>query len=89
MNGLIVAIYIILMIIFLATSALIFRHTIKFSYLSPRFKTIIAVFAGIAVVVIIFSLFLVIRLVSSDSSSSSSSSNYTPSVNTSSSDINF
>ncbi len=72
---------------FMATSALIFRHTIKFSYLSPRFKTVVAVFSGVAVVVIIFSLFLIISLFSGGSTPTSS--DYTPETSTSSSDINF
>ncbi|MBU1017917.1 hypothetical protein KKA33_02700 [Patescibacteria group bacterium] len=82
--GIVLAIYIVLLIGFLAISALIFRHTAKYSYLSPKFKTVVWVFAILALGGVIFSLYLVISLFSTPSGPSYSS----PSVNTSS-DINF
>lgn len=56
------AIYAILLIIFLIMSALIFRHTIKYDYLSPKFKTIVTIFGLLALGIIIFSLYLVVSL---------------------------
>lgn len=84
MGTLLTVIYAILIIAFLVASALILRHTVKFSYLSPRFKTIVSIFGLLALVVIVFSLYLVIL---SNRSASSSFSDFTPS--TPSSGINF
>ena len=82
--GLVLAIYIILLIIFLMACALIFRHTVKFGYLSPKFKIIVTVFGIIALIVIIFSLYLVTNLFRTPSAPSYSY----PSVSTPS-DIQF
>ena len=57
-----IGIYAVLLIIFLVISTLIFRHTVKFSYVSPRFKKIALIFGILALIIIIFSLYLVIRL---------------------------
>lgn len=82
--GLVLAIYIILLLVFLVACALIFRHTIKYGYLSPKFKTVVSVFAVLALVGVILSLYLVISLFSVSSGPSYSY----PSVSTPS-DINF
>ena len=70
--GIILAVYIVLMVIFLVMSALIVRHTVKYGYLSQKFKTIVTVFGLIALGVIIFSLYMVISLFGGSSPSSSS-----------------
>lgn len=57
-----IVIYIILLLIFLIISSLIFRHTIKFSYLSPRFRYVVIVFGVVAMVVIIFSVYLLFQI---------------------------
>lgn len=54
--------YILSLLLFLIISSLIFRHTVKFSYLSPRFKYIVGFFAIIALVVILFSITLLFRI---------------------------
>lgn len=60
--GTAIALYILLLIVFLIISGLILRHTIKFNYLSPRFKYIVGVFGIIAVTVIIFSVYLLFKM---------------------------
>ncbi|MBU0706167.1 hypothetical protein KJ657_01080 [Patescibacteria group bacterium] len=60
--GLAIVIYILLLVVFLIISSLILRHTIKFSYLSPRFKYIVGAFGMIAFVVILFSIYLLFRM---------------------------
>lgn len=82
--GLVFAIYIVLLIVFLAACAMVFRHTIKFGYLSPKFKIIVTVFGVIALIVIIFSFYWAIQLFGAPSYPSYS----IPSVG-SPSDINF
>jgi len=54
--------YILLLLVFLIISSLIFRHTIKFSYLSPRFRYIVGVFAAVSFVIIIFSVYLLFQI---------------------------
>ena len=85
------------MIAFFITSGLIYRHAVKYSYLSKRFKKVVIAFGVAAAIVVIFSVYLVIKLftaspslsdvtipdVSPVTNSSSSSSSG------SSSDINF
>jgi amino acid transporter len=56
-----IVLYILLLFIFLVISSLIFRHAIKFSYLSPRFKYIVGIFAVITFAVIVFSIYLLLR----------------------------
>lgn len=83
--------YAILLVIFLIISALILRHTVKFSYLSPRFKTVVSIFGLLALIVIIFTLYLVFLLSRPEPSSSGflvPSTSTAPS-STSTSDINF
>ena len=88
MTGFITAIYITLMIIFLASSALIVRHAITYSYLSSRFKKLVAIFSVISIGVIVFSIYLMMELYSASSSSTPSYSS--PATSTSSSSgINF
>jgi len=82
--GIVLAIYIVLLIGFLVISALILRHAVKYSYLSPKFKKVVSIFAILALGGVIFSLYLVISLFRADSGSAYSY----PSVNTPS-DINF
>jgi len=86
--GTAIAIYILLLLVFLVISGLILRHTIKFSYLSSRFRYIVGVFGIIAATVIVFSVYLLIQM---DSGSSThyyeTTSSPTPSTN--SSDLNF
>ena len=81
----VIAIYAVLLIVFLVISGLIFRHTVKFGYLSPRFKKVVSVFGILALIITIFSIYLIISLFRSPSSAPSYSY---PSVSTPS-DINF
>ncbi len=60
--GIVLAVYIILLIGFLVISALILRHAVKYSYLSPKFKTVVSVFGILALAGVILSLYLVIQL---------------------------
>ena len=82
----VLVLYIILLLIFLVVCALIFRHTVKYGYLSPKFKTVVSVFAILALLGVILSLYLIISLFRT--SSGSSYSYPTPTVITPS-DINF
>ena len=84
--SLVLVIYIILLLVFLAACTLIFRYTIKYGYLSPKFKTVVSVFAVLALMGVILSLYFVISLFST--SSGSSYSYPTPTIITPS-DINF
>lgn len=78
------AVYIVLILIFLVMSALIVRHTVKYGYLSQKFKSIVTIFGLIALGVIVFSLYMMISLFTGSSPSSS------PSVKTvNSGEINF
>lgn len=81
----VIAIYAVLLIVFLVVSGLIFRHTVKFGYLSPRFKTIASVFGIFALIIIILSIYLVVGLLRAPPSTPSYSY---PSFSTPS-DINF
>jgi len=83
MVSIVTIVYIVLLVFFLLASAMIFRHTLKFSYLSPRFKTIVMTFGIIALVVIIYTIYLVISL-----RNTSNPSSLTPTT-TSTSEINF
>ncbi len=74
--------YIILLIGFLVFSALIFRYTSKFSYLSPRFKYAVGVFALLSAGIIVLSLYFLMQAGSVSSSNSSGNT-------TSNSELNF
>lgn len=78
--GIVYVIYALLLAVFLVMSALIFRHTMKYGYLSPKFKTIVTIFGLLALGIIIFSLYLVISL--SRASDKPRSPFSTPSTNT-------
>ncbi len=56
-----IIIYFLMLIIFLIVSGLIVRHSIKFGYLSARFKTVVTSFGAIALIIIIFSIFLMFQ----------------------------
>jgi len=82
--NLIVFLFIVLALILIGISALIFRHTIKFKHLSPRFKYIVALFAIISMTTIIFGIYLIFTL---DSNSTSNLNNSGSSNN--SGELNF
>lgn len=65
-------VYVALLIIFFVTSALIVRHTFKYSYLSYRFKKVVVAFGVISFIVILFSLYLMILLLTHSSGAPSS-----------------
>ena len=56
-----IIIYVLTLIVFFIISGLIVRHSIKFGYLSPRFKTVVITFGAIALIIIIFSIFLMFQ----------------------------
>lgn len=60
--GVVIAIYTILLVIFLVISSLILRHAIKFSYLSHSFKFVVGTFVIVALAVICFSIFLLLKM---------------------------
>lgn len=60
--GTVITIYVLLLIVFVVISGLIFRHTLKFSYLSPKFKYIVALFAFISLALIILSVYLIFQV---------------------------
>jgi len=81
--GTTIFIYVVLLLIFIAISGLIFRHTLKFSYLSPKFRYIVVLFAFISLALIILSVYLLSQV---DNSSNSTPINNTPST---SGELNF
>lgn len=70
-----IVLYILLLIVFLVISSLIFRHTVKYRYLSPRFTYVVSFFAFIALVIIIFSVYLLFKV-----GGSPSTTNFAPST---------
>ena len=78
-------IYILFLIIFFVASGLIFRHTVKFGYLSQRFKTIVIIFGLLALSVIIFSFYIFLQVLTTSSETYSTSNS--PTFN--SGDLNF
>jgi hypothetical protein len=60
--GLVVATYVILLIIFLVMSSLIFRHAVKYGYLSPRFKTLVVLFGAVSLITIVLTFYFLIKL---------------------------
>ena len=58
----IIFIYILLLIVFLIISSLVLRHSVKFGYLSPKFKIVVGVFGVLALAVIIFSIYLMFQV---------------------------
>jgi len=78
-----IAIYVILLIIFLATSSLVFRQAVKSGYLAPRFKIIVAIFGILSFSIIVFSVYLLTQLGGTGSSgySDSPSTNYSDGLN--------
>jgi len=59
---LLIAIYILLIALFLVMSSLVFRHTVKFGYLSPRFRLVMGIFGTLAVGIITLSVYLLFVL---------------------------
>jgi hypothetical protein len=55
----VITVYIILLIAFIIISSLLFRHAIKFGYLSPSFRVVVAVFGILSLVVIGFSIYII------------------------------
>lgn len=73
MSFVVIGTYIIFMAIFIAMSALIVRHTVKYSYLSQRFKYIVFTFGLLALGVIFFSIYLIFALLANSPDSGSPS----------------
>ena len=84
-----IPIYILLLIVFLIISSLVLRHTVKFGYLSPRFKIVVTTFGVIALTVIIFSIYLMFQVGDSGNGGYEYYDASTESASTSSSDLNF
>lgn len=57
-----------LLVAFLTISGLLLRHAVKFGYLSPRFKIVVAIFGIISLAVIIFSISLIFQIGNSENS---------------------
>jgi len=79
--AIIILIYILLLIGFFAASAFIFRHLVKYGYLSKKFRIVVIVFGILSAVTIAFSIYLI-------SSTRSNINGSTPSYNNSSG-LNF
>ena len=58
----VILIYILLLIGFFSASALIFRHLVKYGYLSPRFKIVVMIFGILSSIIIIFSIYLMLSM---------------------------
>jgi len=76
----VIVIYIALLLVFFFVSSLIFRHTMKYSYLSPRFRTVVTIFGLLSACVIAFSLYLLSGLLNFDLPSFNPTRGNTPSV---------
>lgn len=85
MESFVLMIYLASLLIFFIVGTLIIRHTVKYSYLSPRFKNVVLVFGLVAGVTILFSMFMMYQLLSYSGGSRSAAEPYSPS----SSQINF
>ena len=57
-----IAIYVILLIIFLAISSLVFRQAVKSGYLAPKFKIVVTIFGILSFSIIVFSVYLLTQL---------------------------
>lgn len=57
-NLIILIAYCVLMVVFLLMSVLTLRHTMKFGYIDPRFKTLGWIFGFVVLAVILFTLYL-------------------------------
>jgi len=55
----VITVYIILLIAFLIISSMLFRQAIKFGYLAPRFRIVVAVFGILSLLVIGFSIYII------------------------------
>lgn len=55
----VISIYIFFLVAFLIVSSLLFRHAIKFGYLSPTFRIVVGIFAVLSLAVISFSVYLI------------------------------
>ena len=60
--AIVIIIYILLLVAFLIVSSLIFRHSVRFGYLSPRFKTVVWIFSALALTIIAISIYLLALL---------------------------
>jgi len=77
----VILIYILLLIGFFLASGLIFRHLVKYGYLSPSFKIVVMIFGILSAIIIIFSIYLTLSI---DNGTEDSPANYNYS-----SDLNF
>ncbi len=84
-----ILIYILFLIAFLIMSSLVFRHAVKFGYLSPRFKIVVITFGTIALAVIIFSIYLMFQVGDSGNGGYEYYDTYNESTPTSTGDLNF
>jgi hypothetical protein len=82
----VILIYILLLIVFLAISSLVLRHAVKFGYLSPGFKIVIIIFGVMALCVIIFSIYLISQV---DKTHDGYEYYNPPAESTSAGDLNF
>lgn len=62
LNTIVLITFCVLLVVFLAMSALALRHTAKFAYISRGFKTLAWIFGLVAVVIIILSIYLLTKL---------------------------
>lgn len=81
-NLIVLIAYCVLMVAFLLMSILALRHTLKFGYIDPRFKTLGWIFGFVALAVILFSFYLMSNLFKSGQAT-----NPTPKATTT--DINY
>ncbi|MBI5421689.1 hypothetical protein HZA44_00965 [Candidatus Peregrinibacteria bacterium] len=61
-NLIILIAYCVLMVIFLLMSVLTLRHTMKFGYIDPRFKTLGWIFGFVVLAIILVTVYLVTSL---------------------------
>ena len=67
LNTIVLIAYLIALAVFALLSVLAIRHTVKFGYISQKFKALGWAFGILAVAIIIFSIILMVNLFKSDS----------------------
>lgn len=83
---LVIVITIGLLLIFGLFAAFIFRHVLRYGYLSPNFKIVVSIFGLMALAVIVFSFYLLTQLYRLQNPDSGS---FFPSPSDASNNLNF
>jgi hypothetical protein len=61
-NTIVLIAYLVSLAVFILLSIFALRHTVKFGYISRKFKTLAWVFGIVALTIVIFSIYLIVAL---------------------------